>query len=366
MEYKFNVIDLFSGVGGLSHGFKVAGFNVVLANEINPTIAESYRRNNPDTLMINVDIKDLVDNFDRYINQFEFNKDLLNHIDVIIGGPPCQGFSMAGGRIRKANEFIEDERNFLFKYYFKMIQKFEPSFFVFENVTGILSSNGGDIIRQIISIFSDPNNLKKGAYHLSINVLNAADFGVPQNRKRVLIIGSKSPFNFQHIKELVLPTLPKEKIKIFSAHPSVKDAIFDLAHISPFAANNIPNHVATKHSEKALARIRKIKPNQNWTALDEEIKSVHSGSYGRLDWNKAATTITTRFDTPSAGRYIHPSLDRTLTPREAARIQTFPDDFIFFGSKSSICTQIGNAVPPRLAEYIAYMIRYLLNNESIR
>lgn len=365
MKHKPKVIDLFSGAGGFSLGFKKAGYDIVLANEINQTIANSYSMNNPETLMLNVDIKELVENFNDILqtnsgDDFErINEDLKN-IDIIIGGPPCQGFSMAGERIRKAKEFIEDERNFLFKYYFKIIQKFEPKVFVFENVTGILSSHKGDIIKQIKSIFSDHTNFKNGGYHLSINVLNAAEFGVPQTRKRVLIIGTKFPFDFSNAKLKLLESLsPDAKLK-FIRRTTVKDAIVDLVNISPFVDNPIPNHSATKHSAKALERIRQIKPNQNWTSLDEEIKSVHSGSYGRLDWEKPATTITTRFDTPSAGRYIHPTLDRTITPREAARLQSFPDDYIFYGSKSSICTQIGNAVPPLLSEFIALMLKQII------
>lgn len=362
MARSYNVIDLFSGAGGLSLGFEKAGYKVILANEIDKSIAASYQKNHPDTLMLNVDIKYLVDYFDSviedvYDNRYPHLKEDLKHIDVIIGGPPCQGFSMAGSRIRKANEFIEDERNYLFKYYFKMIQKFEPSFFVFENVTGILSSHKGEIIKQIVSFFSDSSNFKNGSYYISINILNAADFGVPQNRKRVLIIGSKAPFDFNRTKQTVLDSLPNDELVRFSSSTSVRDAIADLTNISPYSLNSIPNHIATRHSPKALERIAKIKPNENWTKLNEEIKSIHSGSYGRLDWDKPATTITTRFDTPSAGRYIHPCLNRTLTPREAARIQSFPDDYVFYGSKSSICTQIGNAVPPQLAQFIAYMIK---------
>lgn len=362
MNRKPNVIDLFAGAGGLSHGFKLAGYNIVMANEIDSAIADSYRRNNPDTLMLNVDVKHLVNNFENVINHSDTSKfphlrEQLDSIDVIIGGPPCQGFSMAGGRIRRAKEFIEDDRNFLFKSYFQIIRKFEPKFFVFENVTGLLSSHHGDIIKQIKAIFSDESNFRCGAYYLSINVLNAADFGVPQSRKRVIIIGSKTPFDFSTIKKNVLESMSVSMRDLFQHRRTVEDAISDLAPISPYTPNKIPNHIATRHTPKALERISRVKPNENWTVLNETIKSVHSGSYGRLDWKKPATTITTRFDTPSAGRYIHPSLDRTITPREAARIQSFPDDYIFYGSKSSICTQIGNAVPPQLAQFIAYMIK---------
>lgn len=372
MERSYNVIDLFAGAGGLSHGFKTAGFNIVLANEINPVIANSYSKNNPGTLMINADIRSLADDFDQAIREadvkdIETLKNRLSNVDVIIGGPPCQGFSMAGGRIRKAKEFIEDERNYLFKHYFSMIRKFEPRFFVFENVTGILSSHKGDIMRQIKGLFSDAGNFRHGAYHLSINTLNAANFGVPQVRKRVLIIGSKESFDFDAVKEHVRQSLTDEKRDIFFTPHTVRDAIADLAAISPYESNNVPNHTATHHSPKAVERMARIKPNDNWVSLDETIRSVHSGAYGRLDWDKPSTTITTRFDTPSAGRYIHPDFDRTITPREAARLQTFPDDYIFYGSKSSVCTQIGNAVPPRLSEFIAYMIKSQLDRyETVR
>ena len=125
----------------------------------------------------------------------------------------------------------------------------------------------------------------------------------------------------------------------------------------------ISNHVKTNHSAKALERISKISINENYTVLEETINSVHSGSYGRLDPNGIAPTITTRFDTPSGGRFIHPYENRTITPREAARIQSFPDDFEFIGNKTSICTQIGNAVPPKLAYFFGVMIRRMMNIE---
>lgn len=369
MERNPRVIDLFSGAGGLSLGFRRAGFDIVLANEIDSAIAGSYSRNHPGTLMLNTDIRYLVDNFDKVLAdgagaRLPEIRERLKEVDVIIGGPPCQGFSMAGGRIRRAKEFCDDERNYLFRYYFEMIRRFEPAYFVFENVTGILSSHNGDIIRQIEAIFSDAANFTRGAYSLSINTLNAADFGVPQNRRRVLIIGSRKPFDFDEVRRQVLAALPDDRRCVFTTPRTVRDAIADLQEISPYEPNAVPNHVATRHSAKALERMARVRPNENWTALDEEIKSVHSGAYGRLDWHRPATTITTRFDTPSAGRYIHPVLDRTLTPREAARIQSFPDDYVFHGSKSSVCTQIGNAVPPRLAEFLALMIKYLMKNEK--
>lgn len=363
MRKQINVIDLFSGVGGLSLGFKRAGYNVVLANEIDAEIARSYEHNNPETLMINADIKEFTQNYDSIIRENAILKgfdikvleDQLKHVDVVIGGPPCQGFSMAGGRIRRVNEFIEDSRNFLFKYYFKVIQRFEPKYFVFENVEGILSSKNGEIIQTIKSIFADSNNFTSGGYKLCINVVNSADYGVPQARKRVIIIGSKMDFDFNHVASATLQRMSIEDKSKFITKTTVRDAIKDLSAI-PVGSNQIANHTATTHSKIAIERISKIKPDENWRNLDEKINSVHSGAYGRLSWDKPAVTITTRFDTPSAGRYIHPEHNRTITPREAARLQTFPDDYVFIGSKTSICTQIGNAVPPQLAEFIAQML----------
>lgn len=380
-----NVIDLFSGVGGLSSGFQKAGYDIILANEIDPMIAESYRKNHPATLMINRDIKYLADNFKECIDENlsliddperrDEIRSKLSSIDVIIGGPPCQGFSMAGARIRKTNEFIEDPRNFLFKYYFKLLQIFEPEFFVFENVPGLVNLNNGDILNEIIKIFSDSSEFTGGGYNIETKIIDSTIAGVPQKRKRLIILGSKS------YKIDILDNL-KEYIesKDIPNNVTVADAISDLnylksgdgEYISEYKsepqtkyqiarranAKNLYNHVAPLHAEKTIARIAELKQGENYRNLKdhESIKSVHSGSYGRLEWSNNAPTITTRFDTPSAGRVIHPELNRALTPREAARIQSFDDDFVFYGNKSSIGKQIGNAVPPLLAEALANII----------
>ncbi len=379
VQYRLNtehqkpltVIDVFSGAGGLSLGFEHAGYDIALANEIDSQIALTYRCNHKKTLMLNCDIKEFVDNPNDCIDRFAFSnprvnvlelKNKLRNVDVVIGGPPCQGFSMAGERIRHQKAIIEDPRNYLFTQYFRIIQKYEPKYFVFENVVGLLSSGNGKIIETIKEIFRDNSNFKKGGYHLNIRVFDASNFGVPQKRKRVLIIGSKAPFDLDKAIDETLNNLEPDLQAKFTRKTTVRDAIFDLA--SKVDDKTIPNHKATIHSAKAIERMCKILPNQNFTSLKENIKSVHSGSYGRLDWDKPAMTITTRFDTPSAGRYIHPEANRTLTQREAARLQTFPDDFIFYGNKTSICKQIGNAVPPLLAEFIARLILHLENKRN--
>lgn len=379
------VIDLFSGVGGFSLGLKKAGYDIVLANEIDVQISDSYKKNHSETLMINSDISNMLENFDDLISQNckeqKIDNDLLNkkllNIDLIVGGPPCQGFSMAGGRIRKKNQFLDDPRNYLFKQYFKVIQKFEPKYFIFENVVGISSMNNGEILSEIETIFQDKSNFNKGKYYLQKKVFLASDFGIPQKRKRFIIIGSKVPFD---LEEKILET--KNNIDSdFCKSVTIHDAIADLCYedfskytekqkylkkpISKYQIQmrngneSLKNHILHNHKPLTLDRISRIKSGNNWESLDEKnkIKSVHSGAYGRMEWDEQSATITTRFDTPSGGRFIHPTLNRNITIREAARIQSFSDDFIFYGNKTSICKQIGNAVPPKLGEFLGYIIK---------
>ena len=366
------VIDLFSGVGGFSQGFINEGYEIMLANEIDSSIAYSYKMNHPQTLMINKDIKEFTVNTEKYIRgelekqSIEYCYEDFNNIDLIIGGPPCQGFSMAGARIRKKNEFIDDPRNYLFKYYYQTLLKFTPQAFVFENVPGLLSIENGNLLDEIVSIFKDIG------YKVSVNLIDSSNYGVPQKRKRVFIVG--------HYKKYI--DLKKELDSNTSSNKIVtlKEAIEDLNFLdsgegemklhytinpkSDFQkcrrANSeiLFNHVAPRHNEIAITRIKKVLPGMNLRDMNEEnIKSVHSGAYGRLEWEKPSPTITTRFDTPSAGRVIHPERHRALTAREAARIQTFDDKFIFYGNKTSIGKQIGNAVPPILAQQIARVIK---------
>lgn len=353
------VIDLFAGCGGFSCGVEKAGFELVSAVEIDENIAKSYKHNHHAKRVIIDDIKN-VDN-SKYFS--------LNQAQIIIGGSPCQGFSTAGARIRKS--FVDDPRNYLFKHYLNIVRIVKPKIFIFENVKGILNFDKGKVFNEIKQVF------KQAGYHLCYFIAKADEFGIPQNRERVIIIGSGFEFNLQNelnrTKKEIL-----EKNKRFFDFVSVLEAIGNLPnptkdgkipnpkpnnHYLEFLASKnafIFNHTQTKHNEIALKRMAQIKANENFTALKEQIKSVHSGSYGRLDPHKAAATITTRFDTPSGGRFIHPYENRTITPREAARIQSFPDEFKFLGSKTSICKQIGNAVPPKLAYFLGIMMKGLL------
>lgn len=354
---KPTVIDLFAGVGGLSLGFERQGFNVVLANEYDKSIAKSYKYNHKNTKMIVGDITTL--NLKETFSKFE------RKIDVVIGGPPCQGFSQKG--LRKT---IHDERNFLFKYYVEVVKLVKPKYFVMENVPNLLTAEKGYFFKEIEELFN------KIGYSLEHGVLNAADYGVPQNRKRAVIIGKLRGGAPK------LPPPTKRKITIW-------EAISDLAflnsgegaeeqdyHNQPNSdyekelrgkSTRLFNHKATKHSPLALERLKMIPPNSGKEVLPNEhlTKSIYSGTWTRMKKDEISVTITTRFDTPSSGKFTHPFLDRAITVREAARIQSFPDNFIFIGNKGSQMRQVGNAVPPLLASAIAEVIKRDIVEESI-
>ena len=345
---KKTVIDLFAGVGGLSLGFSQVGFDVILANEYDAEIATSYVANHPDTKMIVGDITklDLEETFLPYKGK----------VDVIVGGPPCQGFSQKGQR-----KTIHDARNFLFKNYISVVEMVQPTYFVMENVPNLLTAENGFFRNEIEELF------QKMGYALTMSVLNASDFGIPQNRRRAVIIGKRG----QCPPKYPIPTFLKR---------SVWDAISDLAYLNSGEGQEIQdyqitpqsdyqfllrnsseklfNHVATSHSKLALERLALIPPNAGKEVLPKEhlTKSIYSGTWTRIKKDDISVTITTRFDTPSSGKFTHPFLNRALTVREAARIQSFPDTFHFIGTKSSQMKQVGNAVPPLLAKEIAKCI----------
>jgi DNA (cytosine-5)-methyltransferase 1 len=343
------IIDLFAGVGGMSLGFSMAGFEPVLAVEYDVSIANAYKKNHStaETIADDIKILDIENTFKKYQNK----------VTGVIGGPPCQGFSQKGKRLS-----INDERNFMFKYFIKVVEYVKPQFFVLENVPNIITTLDGFFKDEIIDAF------KEIGYDVDAKILNAYDYGVPQQRKRAFFIGQKNKLTIE---------FPKEKdFKV-----SVKEAIYDLPFIDSGErvdfynyekkpqndyqqllrknTKGIYNHQATNHSKVALERLALIPKGKGREVLPKEhrTKSIYSGTWSRLIEDKPAATITTRFDTPSSGLFTHPILDRCLTVREAARIQSFPDSFIFHGTKTSQMKQVGNAVPPLLAYAIAKNIK---------
>lgn len=345
---KPTVIDLFAGVGGLSLGFEMKGFQVLLANEYDESIAAAYMANHKKTKMIVGDITKL--DLDKTFGDYK------GKVDVIIGGPPCQGFSQKGQR-----KTIHDKRNFLFKYYVAVVKLVSPKYFVMENVPNLLTAEGGYFRKEIEELFNEMG------YSLKYGVLNASDYGVPQNRRRAVIIGKLGG---------EAPQLPAPQNKTVT----IWDAISDLAYLESGEGEDeqeykmqaeskyekllrknstvLYNHVATKHSQVALERLALIPPNAGKEVLPKEhiTKSIYSGTWTRMKKDEISVTITTRFDTPSSGKFTHPFLNRAITVREAARIQSFPDTFKFVGNKGSQMKQVGNAVPPLLASAIAAVI----------
>lgn len=363
-------IDLFAGCGGLSLGFSQAGFTITKAVEFDAIIAQTYKANH---LGVEVIVDDIV-NLD---TKSEF---VPGAAEVIIGGPPCQGFSMAGARIRHG--FIDDPRNYLFKQYLNVVNFVKPKAFLMENVKGMKNMQGGQIFEEVMRLFSDEKATNGRPYFMFHKIVKAVDFGVPQKRERLIIIGTTIP----DVPFDVLWEETKREISVkypgFFEATTVRDAIGNLPAVTvdgvisnpepetayqrylACGASCITNHTRSKHSRTAVMRMQQIGNGQNYTELNEEINSVHSGSYGRLSWDEPAATITTRFDTPAGGRFIHPKEDRTLSPREAARIQSFPDDFVFLGARRDISRQIGNAVPPKVSFFLAEFIKKLLSSES--
>lgn len=363
-----NVIDLFAGCGGLSSGFLRDGHRVTKAVELDAGIAATYRKNHPDTELLVDDIKN--------VDKAKVLR--RGDADIIIGGPPCQGFSMAGARIRRG--FMGDPRNYLFRHYFNIVRAVRPQVFVMENVKGIVTMEGGAIFQEILRIFSDSRLLDGAPYQVHCRLVKAAEFGIPQKRERVILVGTLNrELPFDRIWEQTREDLRLE-LPDFFAPVTVRDAIGNLgditedgiidnpAPVTPYQAYlatgrpTLTNHSGTKHSRLAVDRMRRVGSGENFTVLNEPITSVHSGAYGRLCWDEPASTITTRFDTPAGGRFIHPEKDRTLSPREAARIQSFPDEFVFCGSRTSICKQIGNAVPPKISFFLARLTDHILGN----
>ena len=365
-----DVIDLFSGCGGLSLGFMKAGYSIKKAVEFDEKIANIYTINHPEVDMIVDDI--------RNIDQSGIFK--TGDADIIIGGPPCQGFSMAGARIREG--FIDDPRNYLFKHYFNVVKTVKPKVFIMENVKGIMTMQNGKIFEEIQRIFQDAEMLGGQPYHLYYRVVKAVDFGIPQKRERMIIIGTTiDNVDIEELWDLTIVDMKNEYPTYFDK-VTVKDAIGNMPSttadgiiVNPTAMTEyqrylscnhetLSNHTKTNHSKLAIDRMSRVDNGQNFTSLEEEINSVHSGSYGRLCWDEQAPTITTRFDTPAGGRFIHPIENRTLTPREAARIQSFPDDFIFSGNKTTICKTIGNAVPPKISFFLARLVGKIMEMED--
>jgi DNA (cytosine-5)-methyltransferase 1 len=357
MSADLVAVELFAGAGGLSLGLEKAGFRVVLANEIEQDFASSFASNHPNTKVLDCDIRKI--DFQKEIKQIKVNK-----VDLVSGGPPCQGFSTVGSK----NQL--DHRNSLFYEYLRAVYELQPSYVLFENVSGFQKLYGGIAFRTLLQ------ELSCLGYETTTGIIDASDFGLPQIRKRTIIIGWKKTLSPVSLPE---PTHGDS----FSLFPkldklTIQDAISDLPPLESggtanFYANEPQNsfqklvrencnHLTEHNCANYGARMQQILSMipQGGSVLDLpewlRPKDYFHNTYARLVSDRPAPTITRNFGTPSSSRCIHPTQNRALSTREGARLQGFPDSYQFIGSKSSKNLQIGNAVPPILAEVVAKQI----------
>ena len=335
MAYKY--IDLFCGAGGLSLGFDGAHFENVFSVEFNPDFAKTYTRNFPKHNLIIDDIRN-IDN-----NKI---KELVgdNEVDVIIGGAPCQGFSIAGNIGRT---FIDDERNRLFKEFVRFVTCVQPKMFVMENVAAMATHLKGKTIKTIVEAFKNAGY----GYKVKYEVLNSANYGIAQERRRIVIVGIRSDIDSEF-------SYPEKKEEIFT----IKDVIDDLPKLESGQKSEIPNHVAMKHSVQMLEKMSYVKDGGDRMDIPEKLrpKSGDIRKYIRYDSRKPSVCVT-----GDMRKIFHYEQNRALTARELARIQSFPDDFIFEGTSIQVQQQIGNAVPPKLAYEIALQVEEALDNGNV-
>lgn len=293
-------------------------------------IAESYKKNFPTHNLLVKDIQEITDD---EIITLQHNQE----VDVVIGGPPCQGFSLAG---RIGRSFVEDKRNYLFKEFVRVVKIIDPPMFVMENVARMLSHNKCQTILEIKTEFESLG------YKVQYKVLQAADYGVPQKRQRVFIVGTKN-------KEFNFPTPIGKTI-------TVKEAIGDLPPLKSGETSSIPNHFAMKHSEQMLKKMSYVTDGGDRNQIPEDLrpKTGDIRKYIRYDSQKPSVTVT-----GDMRKIFHYEQNRALTPRELARLQSFPDSFIFEGNSISIQQQIGNAVPPLLGYAVAKQVKESLERK---
>ena len=378
---RMTVMDLFCGTGGLSKGFENTGaFRVAFGIDVLPVAVETFGLNHSRAVALGSDIREV-----RPRSASQQTGLVRGDVDVIVGGPPCQGFSSIRP-FRSLNE--DDPRNSLFEEFASYVNYFRPPVFVMENVAGLATHNRGATIEQIQECFDGLG------YTPDWRIINAAHFGVPQRRERLVMIGAQhgmratfpSPTHAgdfdtssvgDRVRRLAPPPTDETGLSVCneSKLPEPLTTIDAIGDLPPLAAGervdeyNLPPqndyqaarrrhaqhldlHVATGHTKRMLEIVRHSGPNIN-SVPRHLISSGFSSCYSRLDPDEPAVTVTVNFVHPSSNKCIHPFQDRALTPREGARLQSFDDDFSLCGTRTQIVKQIGNAVPPLLAQAIA-------------
>ncbi len=339
---KYTCIDSFCGAGGLCLGLQRAGLDILLSFDIDKLCIDTINKNQKyfNHPAVTADIADMLNG--ELLNRCNLNR---GELFLLAGGPPCQGFSVQ----RRGSD--TDSRNELVLMYGKLIDELYPKYFVMENVSGIAGKRGKTILQHLVE------NIEQIGYHVHIKLLDAQDFGVPQRRKRYIVIGERRDIGNHY--EYPEPT---------GVRHTVRDVIGNLP-VPPQNGSDHPKlslHRRDRLSERNLQRIRAIKEGQGRDNLpDELLADCHKidssvigfrSVYGRMAWDDVSPTITARFDSFTRGKFGHPTQDRSISLREGALLQTFPADFEFVGNKVDIARQIGNAVPPMMAEHIGKSI----------
>lgn len=333
----YKVLDLFCGCGGMSYGFEKAGFDILLGIDVWKDALKTYKHNHKQSEVLCADIA--------VITGEEVAKHIKGEkVDVIIGGPPCQGFSVAGKRV------VNDERNKLYKGFVRMVSYFQPKAFIMENVPNILTIGNGIVKKTIIKNFTDLG------YNVTTKVLMASDYGVPQNRRRAIFVGIKNgSFDFE-IPAVNHKVTASEALSDLSEGSQQDGSFYLSAPLSEYQrlmrvnTNVVYNHEITTHNQHTIDIISMVPDGGNYKNLPIELQTtrkVHI-AWTRLNSQKPSITIDT-----GHRHHFHYKWNRVPTVRESARIQSFPDDFVFLCSKTSQYKQVGNAVPPLMAQAIA-------------
>ncbi len=389
------MLDLFAGAGGLSEGLSEAGFHSLFASEIVPVYANTYKLNHPGAKVFTADIRSL--NADKVLSELGLER---GQLDLLAGGPPCQGFS-----INAPVRSVLDQRNHLFKEYLRFVDTFAPRAVLIENVPGLVSFEHGATLHAILDA------LAQLGYGADVRILGAAYYGVPQMRWRTIILGLRGkvlppaafpePIYHAPIRPNFTTTFDGQMLvklpapEVSAAFTTVKEAIGDLPPLicgergeevkeyifEPFCdyqrrlrigSSGVYNHEAPRLSKINLERLKHIRPGGNWTDIPDDLlpkgmkranRGDHTKRYGRVTADGLASTILTKCD-PHWGAYFHYEQERSFTVREAARIQSFPDHYIFTGTIAEQFAQVGNAVPPLLAEAVGLTLKSILMEDQ--
>jgi DNA (cytosine-5)-methyltransferase 1 len=342
-------IDLFSGCGGMSLGFEMAGFKPILAIDNWGDALDTYQANNPRTPVIQADLMSLP------VSQIV---DQIASPTLIVGGPPCQGFSISGKRDPK------DPRNILYQSFVNFVDAFKPKYFVMENVPNMASMGEGAILRAAVEEFEDLG------YHVSSKILLASDYGVPQNRRRLFVVGTR----LNSLFEFPEPTFGVDLPRVTTA-----DAISDLSEFSlddgsPYPATphseyqeqlrrgsaGVWNHQITQHAQKTIDTIALVPDGGNYKDLPEYLRNTRRVN---IAWTRYSSQRPSHTIDTGHRHHFHYKFNRIPTVRESARLQSFPDSFRFVSSRTSQYKQVGNAVPPLLAHAVGKALMKIEDHE---